>query len=117
MIKKGDASQDSSRDLTLIKERLYNLLCGLYQLGDGRDGDPEWELHRARVRGFQEAARLLSLLDGEVVQSLIDQAHFDVLGESRLERSKRLDGLEAKAERGDWDFFENPAYARYKRNR
>ena len=109
---KGDSIQS-----TLLEERLYGLLCGLYELGDGRDGCPNWELHRARVRGFQEAARLLGLLDGEAVQAIIDQAHLDILGESRLERRERLDGLDAKVERGEWDFFEDPAYERYKTNK
>jgi len=39
------------------------------------------------------------------------------LGESRLERRERLDGLDAKMERGEWDFFEDPAYERYKTNK
>jgi len=85
----------------------------LYRLGDGRDGSEQWELHRARVRGFQEAARLLGLLSLEDVQSIIDAAHLEILGESRLERRERLDGLAAKVERGEWGDFEGPAYERY----
>ena len=107
----------NSDQVNQVSDRLSELVQDLYRLGDGRDGCPDWELHRARVSGFQEAARLLGLLDGEAVQAIIDQAHLDILGESRLERRERLDGLDAKMERGEWDFFENPAYERYKTNK
>ena len=102
-----------SDQIKQVSDRLTELVRDLYRLGDGRDGSPEWELHRARVRGFQEAARMLGLLTAEDVQAIIDAAHLEILGESRLDRRERLDGLDAKVARGDWDDFEGPAYQRY----
>lgn len=86
----------------------------LYALGDGRDGSEEWYRHQARVRGFQEAARVLKLITVEEVQIIIDTAHTAAFGESRGERRERLDGTEAKVERAEWDSFESPAYERYR---
>ena len=90
------------------------LVTALYALGDGRDDDEEWYRHQARVRGFQEAARVLELVTVEEVQVIIDAAHNAAFGESRRERRERIDGTDAKVERGDWDSFESPAYERYR---
>ena len=106
------ATQREQREQLIT--HLKGLLEQLYEIGDGHDGAEGWERHRARVRGFQEAARLLGLLSLEDVQSIIDAAHLEILGESRLERRERLDGLAAKVERGEWGDFEGPAYERYK---
>ena len=86
----------------------------LYRLGDGRDGAEDWYRHKARLRGFQEAARVLELLTLEEVQIIIDKAHLELLGESRKARRERIDGVGAKVERGEWDSFESPAYERYR---
>ena len=42
-----------SDQIKQASDRLTELVQDLYRLGDGRDGSQEWELHRARVRGFQ----------------------------------------------------------------
>jgi len=97
----------------IVAEVFTDLVHELYRLGDGRDSSEQWQLHRARVRGFQEAARLLGLLTLADVQRIIDAAHLDAFGESRLERRERLDGVAAKVQRGEWDDFEGPAYQRY----
>ena len=97
-----------------VKEHFAKLVHELYSLGDGRDGSEAWQLHRARVRGFQECGRLLGLIDLEDVQTIIDAAHLDIFGEARLDRRERIDGIGAKAERGEWDDFDAPAYERYK---
>jgi len=96
------------------KNYFTDLVRELYRLGDGRDGSEQWVLQRARVGGFQEAARLMELLSLDDIQAIIDAAHLEILGESRLERRQRLDGLAAKVERGEWADFEGPAYERYK---
>ncbi len=67
-----------------------------------------------RVQGFSEAAQLLKLLSLEEVQQIIDEAHLEILGEPRLARRERLDGLGAKVARGEWDEFDKPAYERYR---
>ena len=104
-----------------VRERQAKLLAHfeqlvqmLYALGDGRDASEEWYRHQARVRGFQEAARVLELITVEEVQVIIDTAHAAAFGESRRARRERLDGTEAKVERGEWDSFESPAYERYR---
>ena len=91
-----------------------HLVQALYALGDGRSGSEQWYCHQARVRGFQEAARILELMTVDEIQMIIDTAHTAAFGESRRERRERLDGTDAKVERGDWDSFESPAYERYK---
>ena len=105
--------------MTTTRERKGTLLAHfeqlvqmLYVLGDGRDDSEEWYRHQARVRGFQEAARVLELITVEEVQVVIDTAHTAAFGESRRERRERLDGADAKVERGEWDSFESPAYER-----
>ena len=97
-----------------VKEHFARLVHELYSLGDGRDGSQAWQLHRSRVRGFQECGRLLGFMSLEDVQIIIDAAHLDILGEARLDRRERIDGIGAKAERGEWDDFDAPAYERYK---
>ena len=39
------------------KAHFTQLVHDLYSLGDGRDGSEAWQLHRSRVRGFQECGR------------------------------------------------------------
>lgn len=90
------------------------LAKSLYELGDGRDENEDWNRHKARVRGFQEAARVLQLMTLEDVVNILDGAHLEVFGESRQARRDRLDGPEAKAMRGEWDSFDSPAYERYR---
>ena len=97
-----------------VKEHFAKLVYELYSLGDGRDGSEAWQLHRARVRGFQECGRLLGLMSLEDVQTIMDAAHLDIFWEARFDRRERLDGNGAKAERGEWDDFDAPAYERYK---
>lgn len=102
----------------LEKARNYfiELVRALYKIGDGRDGSEEWRLHQARVRGFQEAARLLEIFTYEEVQQIIDATHLEIMGETRQERRARLDGVDEKLEQGDWDAFDAPAYERYRSN-
>ena len=57
--------------MVTIRERKGTLLAHfeqlvqmLYALGDGRDDSEEWYRHQARVRGFQEAARVLRANNG-----------------------------------------------------
>ena len=85
----------------------------LYQIGDGRDDSNEWQLHRARVTGFQEAMRVLGLFDADDVQTIINACHLEVHGETRQERRQRLDGIDKKLEDADWEAFEAPAFERY----
>lgn len=90
------------------------LVRDLYAMGDGRDGDTAWQLHLARTKGVAEAGRILGLVSADDIQLVIDAVHLDVLGETRDARRERLEGTEARVERGDWDFFEAPAYERYR---
>ena len=95
-----------------LTTHLRGLLEQLYEIGDGHDGSEEWERHRARVAGFQEAGRVLGVLDKEMVQALIEEAHFKVFEETRDARKKRIKN--DKVERGEWDDFDKPAYERYR---
>ena len=93
------------------------LAKSFYELGDGRDDNEDWHRHRARIRGFQEAARVLELMTLDDVMGILDAAHLEAFGESRAARAERLDGPEAKAERGEWDSFDSPAYERYRQTK
>ena len=97
----------------IVLRHLTQLLHELYQLGDGRDGSKAWELHKARIAGFQEASRMLDLIAKEDVEKAIESAHLKVLGESMSSRRDRLDGVQAQAKRGDWEQFDSPAYERH----
>lgn len=97
-----------------LRRHFAELVRDLYKLGDGRDGSRAWQECRGRVQGFSEAAQLLKLLSLDEVQQIIDEAHLEILGEPRLARRERLEGIGAKVERGDWDEFDKPAYERYR---
>ena len=90
------------------------LVRELYTIGDGRDGDTAWQLHLARTKGVAEAAGILELVTADDIQSVIDAVHLDVFGETREARRERLEGTAARVEKGDWEFFEAPAYERYR---
>ena len=104
----------NQQQIESAQDYFTGLVRALYQLGDGRDGSEEWRLHQARVRGFQEAARVMGILTYEQVQQIIDATHLETMGETRQERRARLDGVDAKLEQGDWDAFDTPAYERYR---
>ena len=53
----------------------------------------------------------------EAIMGILDAAHLEAFGESRAARAERLDGPEAKAERGEWDSFDSPAYERYRQTK
>jgi hypothetical protein len=93
---------------------LEQLVRALYADGDGRDKSQKWALALAHTRGFAQAGRVIGLVDGEEIQEVIDRIHLEVFGESRLARRERLDGVEAKAGRKEWDDFDSPAYERYR---
>ena len=105
---------NKKEQFNIAQEHFIGLLRGLYTIGDGRDGSEEWRLHQARVRGFQEAARVLEIFSYEEVQQIIDATHLEIMGETRQERRARLDGVDERLEQGDWDAFDTPAYERYR---
>ena len=102
------------QQIDTARDYFAELVRALYKLGDGRDGSEEWRLHQARVRGFQEAARLLEIFSFEDTQHIIDATHLEIMGETRQERRTRLDGVDEKVEQGNWDAFDTPAYERYR---
>lgn len=54
----------------------------------------------------------IDLVNSEDIQRVIDRAHEQVYGESRVSRIARLKPLEDDSGEPDWDAFDSPTYER-----
>lgn len=102
----------SEKQKTVCQDHFRAMAYTLYAMGDGRDGSEPWKLQQTHMGGFIQAVELLEVMSREEVQQIIDEVHLEVFGEARLDRRERIDGIDAKVERGDWESFDAPAWTR-----
>lgn len=65
-----------------------------------------------RAEGLLQAARLLDILSKEDIDSMMEEQHLAVFGESMTERSNRKIGLETLKHQHPDEYYEIPAIQR-----
>ncbi|ASP47204.1 hypothetical protein [Cognaticolwellia beringensis] len=89
----------------------YQQLVQVFELASQHKKD---EKQKCRTEGFMHAGKALGVISHEEAVAVMEQAHFDVFGESISERRGRKASLKAAIARGDDDFINIPAYERCK---
>ena len=79
---------------------------------DSINHDDAWERQRSFLWGYGDAGKTINLVSAEDIQQVIDRAHDQVYGESRVSRIERLKSLEDESGEPDWDAFDSPTYER-----
>ena len=92
--------------------KLEQLAEELYRRGDSINHDKVWERQRSFLWGYGDAGKTINLVNSEDIQRVIDRAHEQVYGESRVSRIARLKPLEDDSGEPDWDAFDSPTYER-----
>ncbi|WP_049779549.1 hypothetical protein [Ferrimonas balearica] len=85
-------------------ESCHQQLRELFSTDSGKRSDPA-ALHR--VQGFIHAGKVLGVLTREQSQTMMEQVHLEVRGETLAERAQRKARLEA-ARRGEYECFDTP---------
>ena len=94
--------------------KLEKLAEELYRRGDSITHDEAWERQRSFLWGYGDAGKTINLVTSEDIQQVIDRAHEQVYGESRVSRIERLKPIEDESGMPDWDAFDSPTYERKK---
>ena len=92
--------------------KLEQMAAELYRRGDSINHDDVWERQRSFLWGYGDAGKTINLVSAEDIQQVIDRAHEQVFGESRVSRIERLKPLAGESGEPDWDAFDSPTYER-----
>ena len=73
--------------------KLEHMAEELYRRGDSINHDEAWERQRSFLWGYGDAGKTIDLVNSEDIQRVIDRAHEQVYGESRVSRVARLNSF------------------------
>ncbi len=89
----------------------YEQLLKIFQLATLHKKDDK---QKFRTEGFMHAGKALGVISHEDAVAVMEQAHFDVFGESIAIRRNRKTSLKAAIARGDDNYINIPACERAK---
>ncbi len=89
----------------------YEQLVKVFELASQYKKDNK---QKYRTEGFMHAGKVLGVISHEDAVAVMEQAHFDVFGETIDDRRSRKASLKEAIARGDNDFINIPAYERCK---
>ena len=89
----------------------YSQLFAVFELAKELKKDDK---QKFRTEGFIHAGRALGVISEEEAIKVMEQAHFDVFGETIDDRRKRKASIKEAVAKGDDDFINIPAYERLK---
>ena len=89
----------------------YQQLVQVFELATQHKKDDK---QKFRTEGFMHAGKELGVIRHDDAVAVMEEAHFDVFGESISDRRGRKASLKAAIARGDDDFINIPAYERCK---
>ncbi|MFT5299204.1 MAG: hypothetical protein ACI9YH_005256 [Colwellia sp.] len=87
----------------------YQQLLKVFELAKRHKKDDK---QKFRTEGFIHAGKTLHVITNKDAVDIMEQAHFDVFGESIEDRRNRKASLKEAVARGDDDFINIPAYER-----
>ncbi len=89
----------------------YQQLVQVFELATQHKKDDK---QKFRTEGFMHAGKALGVISHDDAVAVMEQAHFDVFGETIGDRRSRKASLKEAIARGDNDFINIPAYERSK---
>ena len=89
----------------------YQQLVQVFELATQHKKDDK---QKFRTEGFMHAGKALGVISHDDAVAVMEQAHFDVFGETIDDRRKRKASLKEAIARGDDNFINIPAYERSK---
>ena len=90
-------------------QNCYQQLVQVFELATQHKKDDK---QKFRTEGFMHAGKALGVISHDDAVAVMEQAHFDVFGETIDDRRNRKATLKEAIKRGDDDFINIPAYER-----
>lgn len=101
----------SMMDKKNFVDSCYAQLFSIFKKAKNHQKD---EKQKHRIEGFIQAGKVMGVVSASEAMTLMEDAHFEVFGESIESRKSRKANIKEAVARGDDDYIDIPAYERNK---
>ena len=96
-------------DKKVFVDSCYAQLLSIFKEAKNHQKDDK---QKHRLEGYIQAGKVMGVISGDEALTLMEDAHYEIFGETIKSRKTRKASLKEAVSRGDDDFIDIPAYER-----